>query len=1152
MSDYDVLVVGSGIGGMESALKLGDMGYKVLVVEKEPSVGGKMILLSKVFPTLDCASCISTPKMAATIHHPNVTVFTGSEVDEIARDAHGGFHATVKRKPRFVDEAACTGCRQCEFACTVAVPDQFNGDMVSRRAAYIAFPQAVPQKALIERAGTSPCTYACPAGIKAHGYVSLVRSGEYEKAFELVLETTPLVGSLGRACYAPCEGECTRGSLEGPLAIRRIKRFIADTHYALENGKAGAPAENGKRVAVIGSGPAGLTAAWQLARKGYGVKIFEAAPVAGGALRLAIPSYRLPAEVVEHDVANVTEPRRRDRDRRARRRRGSAEARRVRRGRRRHRHAARGEAPRRRRGARGERARLPPRRQARPGARPRRQGRRRRRRRQRRHRHRPHRAAPRRGRGAHGLPRVAAGDAGVRLGGRRGGRRGRRAARLLGHRRLPRRRGRRAEAVHRRLRREPPVQPAVRRVRHERGRLRRRDRRDRHGPRAESRGRPGHAPDARAVGLRRRRRHHRRIDDPEGRRERAARGAHGRPLPPGSPARRLRRAARRRRQARRPRAPGQPQPARAARGRRPLRGRPDGLRRDRGRTHRGRGACGRRPLPRLRRLLRVPRVHLRVPRGRHRPRHAREGGRARRRRRDRLDRLHALPRRREAAVRPRPLPERHHRHADGAPARPDAPVQHGAAPERRQGAGADRLRHVHRLARRDRRQPAVLEVLLHVLDQAEPADHGRAAARGRHRPLHRHPRGRQGLRRVLRAGEGDGRELRQGPRRLDPRDRRRRPHAPLRGHRQRRHGRRGRVRPRRPRRRRPAEPRRPAPLQGRGARGRRLRLRRRGRRGPESRPGRAFPASSSPAPPPARATSPSRSSTPAPRWRRRPRISSARRCSHERTAHRRLRLPLRRQHLRLRRRRARRRHGQGRARRRRRAPRDVHVLGRDAAGDRRRHQGAAARRPRRRLLLAEAAHVHVPRGGSPRRPQPVRVHAGEHPRAVLVDAHRRPRGSDEQGDQARARRHRAHAAVRAARAGRGRDDAGSARDRRRRRRHARRDRARRRRARHVPRRARAGARRLGRRPRRALPARQGRPRSHRAPAGRDPAAHRHHRVHERRGDREVRHVRQLPRDRQGRGRRVDPPRGRPDRRRHRFRQLRAARGRVRATAPTAC
>ncbi|SFR10587.1 FAD-dependent oxidoreductase [Desulfoscipio geothermicus] len=307
--NYDVLVVGSGIGGMESALKLGDMGYKVLVVEKEPSVGGKMILLSKVFPTLDCASCISTPKMAATTHHPNIDVLVYSEVEQIKRGQDGQFIVKVRKKPTFINQTLCTGCRQCEMTCNVAVPDQYNSDMVARRAAFIAFPQAVPKKAVIERAGTSPCSFTCPAGIKAHGYVALVRSGKYKEAFDLILETTPVIGSLGRACYAPCEGECTRGDLEGSLPIRKLKRFVADTRYRENAGPDGKPvaAPSGKKVAVVGSGPAGLTAAMHLARKGHRVKIFEAAARPGGMLRLAIPSYRLPKDVVDRDIRNVTD-----------------------------------------------------------------------------------------------------------------------------------------------------------------------------------------------------------------------------------------------------------------------------------------------------------------------------------------------------------------------------------------------------------------------------------------------------------------------------------------------------------------------------------------------------------------------------------------------------------------------------------------------------------------------------------------------------------------------------------------------------------------------------------------------------------------------------------------------------------------------------
>jgi heterodisulfide reductase subunit A len=293
---------------MESALSLGDMGYSVMLVEKEASIGGTMILLSKVFPTLDCASCIATPKMAATFHHPQVTTLTSAEVTGIEKKPDGTFEVQINKKATFVDPDRCTGCSSCEEVCTVALPDQFNFDLIARRAAYIPYSQAVPKKAVIERAGTSPCTFACPAGIKAHGYVSLMRSGLFEEAMDLILEDVPIPGSLGRACYAPCEDECTRSELEGAVPLRLLKRFAADYYYErFPEPKHGTPdGLRDEKVAVVGSGPAGLSAAYDLAKRGYRVTIFEGDEQPGGMLRYAIPAYRLPNEVVDRDIKNVT------------------------------------------------------------------------------------------------------------------------------------------------------------------------------------------------------------------------------------------------------------------------------------------------------------------------------------------------------------------------------------------------------------------------------------------------------------------------------------------------------------------------------------------------------------------------------------------------------------------------------------------------------------------------------------------------------------------------------------------------------------------------------------------------------------------------------------------------------------------------------
>jgi heterodisulfide reductase subunit A-like polyferredoxin len=306
--DYDVMIVGAGIAGMETAALLGDMGYKVLLVEKEPSIGGKSILLSKVFPTLDCASCIVTPKMATVAHHPLVNPMVYTEVDGFVRNGDGSFTVDLHKKASYVNFDACTGCAKCEEVCTVSLPDEYNYNLVARHAAHIPFPQAVPKKAVISCQGQAPCTAACPAGVKPSGFVSLVRAGRYDEAFRMHLEDAPLVGSLARACYAPCESECTRADKDGALHIRAIKRFMADRYYTdhpePEYGRPQKLLE--KRVAVVGSGPSGLNLAYHLARKGYQVKIFEVESEPGGQLRFGIPAYRLPKSVVDRDIKNVT------------------------------------------------------------------------------------------------------------------------------------------------------------------------------------------------------------------------------------------------------------------------------------------------------------------------------------------------------------------------------------------------------------------------------------------------------------------------------------------------------------------------------------------------------------------------------------------------------------------------------------------------------------------------------------------------------------------------------------------------------------------------------------------------------------------------------------------------------------------------------
>lgn len=162
---FDAMVVGGGIAGIETAINLGNNGLSVLLVEKDLTLGGKMIMLSKVFPTLDCAACITTPKISEVVRHANVTIFTHTEVQSIQKQDTHYFKIVLVRYPRYVDENACTGCQLCEKNCPVVVPDQYQYGLAGRKAAYIPFSIASPRVAAIDLENCvlcGACEKVCP------------------------------------------------------------------------------------------------------------------------------------------------------------------------------------------------------------------------------------------------------------------------------------------------------------------------------------------------------------------------------------------------------------------------------------------------------------------------------------------------------------------------------------------------------------------------------------------------------------------------------------------------------------------------------------------------------------------------------------------------------------------------------------------------------------------------------------------------------------------------------------------------------------------------------------------------------------------------------------------------------------------------------
>jgi heterodisulfide reductase subunit A-like polyferredoxin len=294
------LVVGGGIGGMQAALDLANGGIKVYLAECGPAIGGVMAQLDKTFPTNDCAMCTMAPRLVEIGRHKDIEILTMTEVERVLGQP-GNFTVGIKLQPRFVDASKCTGCGACTEECPVSLPSEFDRGLGERKAIYRPFPQAVPNIFTISRRGISPCEAGCPIHQSAQGYVTLIAQGRFDEAAKVILRDNPIPSICGRICTHPCTSACTRTNLDDPVNIPALKRFITDH---LPNYKLPQPAvpERPEKIAIVGSGPAGLLCAYQLRQKGYGTTIFEALPVAGGMLAVGIPSFRLPRPVLNAEL----------------------------------------------------------------------------------------------------------------------------------------------------------------------------------------------------------------------------------------------------------------------------------------------------------------------------------------------------------------------------------------------------------------------------------------------------------------------------------------------------------------------------------------------------------------------------------------------------------------------------------------------------------------------------------------------------------------------------------------------------------------------------------------------------------------------------------------------------------------------------------
>ena len=287
----EVLILGTTPAGIQAATDLADFGLFVNLVESGPFIG-------EVFRDIDQPYLINT-RLLEILKHPRIKVWTNSEVLNLEK-VTGGFQVDLNQSPRYIDLEKCTACGDCLEVCPITIPG------TDLKAIYF---DGQPDCAVIVKAGVSPCSNACPAGIHVQGYVALVGQGRYREAYDLIHDALPFPSVCGRVCNHLCETACTRSQLDQAVNIMALKHYLADWAFDHQEEKNDDPLldrdSTGKKVAIIGAGPAGLTAARDLVRMGHEVKIFDANPEPGGMMRVGIPPHRVSYEQLKWEIEDI-------------------------------------------------------------------------------------------------------------------------------------------------------------------------------------------------------------------------------------------------------------------------------------------------------------------------------------------------------------------------------------------------------------------------------------------------------------------------------------------------------------------------------------------------------------------------------------------------------------------------------------------------------------------------------------------------------------------------------------------------------------------------------------------------------------------------------------------------------------------------------